>query len=127
MKIALIQCPAWGTYDPPLALAQLSACLKKEEHEVCVLDLNIELYLKRKKNYGNMWAWEQCGFWYDPTHVSKFFADNQAIINQYVNRILESNSQVVCFSVSSSSQLASLEFARLIKKANKDAIIVSTK
>ena len=63
MKIALVQCPVWGTYDPPLALAQLSACLKEKGHEVYILDLNIELYLKRKENYKDLWAWEQCGFW----------------------------------------------------------------
>lgn len=124
MKIALIQCPVWGTYDPPLALAQLSACLKKEGYEVYILDLNIELYLNRKENYKDMWAWEQCGFWYDSSYVSKFFVDNQIIINQYVNRILVGNPQVICFSVSTSSQLASLELARLIRKENKDVIIV---
>lgn len=124
MKIALIQCPVWGTYDPPLALAQLSACLKKDGHEVCISDLNIELYLNRKENYKNMWAWEQCVFWYNSSHVSKFFVDNQAIINQYVNQIIKGNAQVICFSVSTSSRLASLELAKLIKKENKDVIIV---
>jgi MoaA/NifB/PqqE/SkfB family radical SAM enzyme len=124
MKIALIQCPVWGTYDPPLALAQLSACLKKEGHEVYVLDLNIQLYLNRKENYKNMWAWEQCGFWYEPAQVSNFFADNQDFINQQVNLILKNNQGVVCFSVSTSSRLASLELAKAIKKENKDVTIV---
>jgi len=124
MKIALIQCPVWGTYDPPLALAQLSACLKKEGHEVYVLDLNIQLYLNRKENYKNMWAWEQCGFWYEPAHVSKFFADNQDVINQYVNLILKNNQRLICFSVTTSSRLASLELAKAIKKENKDVTII---
>jgi hypothetical protein len=29
MKVSIIQYPVWGMYDPPIALAQLSACLKK--------------------------------------------------------------------------------------------------
>lgn len=124
MKAALIQCPVWGTYDPPLALAQLSACLKKDGHEVMVLDLNIDLYLNRKENYKDMWAWEQCGFWYRPANVSKFFADSGNLIGQYLNRILASKPRMVCFSVSSSSRLASLEVARILKKENKDIIIV---
>jgi anaerobic magnesium-protoporphyrin IX monomethyl ester cyclase len=123
MKIALIQCPVWGTYDPPVALAQLSACLKRDGHEVYALDLNIELYLNRKESYKDMWAWEQCGFWYDSSHVLKFFAANQDSIGQYMNRILESKSRIACFSVSTSSRLASLELARLIKKENKDILI----
>lgn len=124
MKIALIQCPVWGTNDPPLALAQLSACLKNEGYEVHALDLNIELYLNRKENYKDMWAWEQCDFWHDLSNVAKFFADNQEIISQCVNRILKENPQIICFSVSTSSRLASLELARMIKKEDKDVIVI---
>jgi len=124
MKIALVQCPVWGTYDPPLALAQLSAYLKKEGHQVYALDLNIKLYLNRQESYKDMWAWEQCGFWYEPYYVSKFFADNQDTIAQYIKLILENNHKIICFSVSTSSRLTSLELARLIKKENRDVIIV---
>lgn len=124
MKIALIQCPVWGTYDPPLALAQLFSCLKVDKHEVFALDLNIELCSSRKQNHKDIWAWEQCGFWYNPEHVSRFFEDNQSMINEHVNKILSVNPQIICFSVSSSSRLASLELARLIKKEAKDKVIV---
>ncbi|MFH1202401.1 MAG: radical SAM protein [Candidatus Omnitrophota bacterium] len=124
MKIALIQSPVWGTYDPPVALAQLSACLKKDGHEVYALDLNIELYLNRKENYKNAWAWEQCGFWYDPSCILKFFTDNQDIIREYINKIFRSNPRIICFSVSTASRLASLELARMIKKEHKDIPII---
>lgn len=124
MKIALIQCPVWGTYDPPLALAQLSACLKKEGHEVFVLDLNIELYLNRRENYKDIWAWEQCSFWYDFAQVSRFLADNATVVEQYLDSIIKNNPQVICFSVTTSSRFASLELARLIKRRNSDIVIV---
>jgi len=124
MKIALIQCPVWGTYDPPMALAQLSSCLKKEGHEVYVLDLNIKLYINRKEGYKAIWAWEQCDFWYNPANVSQFFADNLDIINQYISRLIEAKPHIICFSVTTSSRLASLELAKLIKNAEKDIIIV---
>lgn len=124
MKLTLIQCPVWGTYDPPLALAQLSACLKRDGHEICVLDLNIELYLKRRENYKNTWAWEQSLFWYRPECVSKFLADNKDIIDQYVDRIVDGGYGVVCFSVTAASRLTSLELARLIKKRNRNIIII---
>ncbi|MBM3253024.1 MAG: hypothetical protein FJZ16_02070, partial [Candidatus Omnitrophica bacterium] len=124
MKITLIQCPVWGTYDPPLAIAQLSSCLKKESYEVNCVDLNVELYLNRKVKYKDMWAWEQSDFWYSEKNVAKFFVDNQSLIEAYVNRMLTSGSQVFCFSVSSSSYLASLELAKVLKKRNCDLIII---
>ena len=124
MKIALIQCPVWGTYDPPLALAQLSACLKKENHEVFCFDINIDLYLKRTENYKNMWAWEQCLFWYSPEQVRKFFSDCHELIEEYVNRIISSNAKIICFSVSASSRLSSIEIANKLKKKKRDLIVI---
>lgn len=124
MKVALIQCPVWGTYDPPLALAQLSACLKKEGHRVFCFDINIGLYLKRTENYKNMWAWEQCLFWYDQEQVGKFFADNKEQIEEYIDKIIYTDAKLICFSVSSSSRLFSLKIAAELKKKKSDLIIV---
>lgn len=124
MKIALIQCPVWGTYDPPLALAQLSSCLREAGHEVFVFDLNIELYHRREETYKNMWAWEQCLFWYDALKVSKFFAHNQAVIEGIAQQIIDTGSRLVCFSVSSSSRQSSIELADMLKRKRKDLIIV---
>lgn len=124
MKIALIQCPVWGTYDPPLALAQLSSCLKSQNHEVFVYDLNIQLYRKRTENYKNIWAWEQCEFWHNLGYVEKFFADNQDIIGHYVEDILRRDVKAICFSVSSSSYIASLKLAGMLKKKKKEAVTI---
>lgn len=124
MKITLIQCPVWGTYDPPLALAQLSACLKKEGHDVYVYDLNIELYLKRTGNYRNMWAWEQSDFWHNPQYMEKFFLDNSGITNQFIGQIFKQDMRMVGFSVNSGSRLSSLEMAKKIKKKKKDITVV---
>ncbi len=124
MEVVLIQSPVWGTYDPPLALAQLSACLKQAGHKVRSLDLNIELYLNRRENNKGLWAWEQSDFWYDSGNVAQFFAENNALINQYVKQIIAHNPKMVCFSVCTSSRFASLELARRVKQENKDLIIV---
>jgi radical SAM superfamily enzyme YgiQ (UPF0313 family)/MoaA/NifB/PqqE/SkfB family radical SAM enzyme len=124
MEIVLIQCPVWGTYDPPLALAQLSACLKKANHQVHALDLNIELYLNRKENHKGLWAWEKCDFWYDAANVAKFFVENRSRIDQYIKQILAYNPQIICFSVCTSSRFASLELAKRIKNEREDLRIV---
>ncbi len=124
MKVALIQCPAWGTYDPPLALAQLSSCLKKAGHKIFVLDMNIKLYRNRQDNHKNMWAWEQSQFWYDLTSVKKFFNGNSKTIEGYLSEIIEKNIDIIGFSISASSRLASLETAKLIKKMNPKVLTV---
>ena len=124
MKIALIQCQVWGTYDPPLALAQLSSCLKQEGHDVSVFDLNIEFYLKRTENYKFIWAWEQCEFWFKENLVAKFFEDNKTLIVSYINKINDTGSRLVCFSTNNANLISSLKFAKLIKEINKDVLIV---
>ncbi|MDP2927951.1 MAG: radical SAM protein [Candidatus Omnitrophota bacterium] len=124
MKVILIQAPVWGTYDPPMALAQLSACLKKEKHPVQALDLNIGLYLNRRENHKGLWAWEQSDFWYNPDNVAKFFSENEDLINRYLKQITDYNPGMICFSVCTSSRLASLELARRIKNKRQDLTIV---
>ena len=123
MKVALIQSPVWGTYDPPLALAQLSSFLKSLGHHVFVFDINISFYNRRNQDFKNIWAWEQSGFWYDPLKVSEFFINNHQAINQYVKQIVNTGAQIICFSASSSTWISSLELSRLIKKEKKDALI----
>lgn len=124
MKVALIQCPVWGTYDPPIALAQLAACLKKAGREVCIFDINIGLYLNRKENYKNMWAWEQSSFWYNSEQMSKFFEDNNEYIEGYIKDIINSKVRIVGFSVSTASRLSSIELSRRLKQIDKDILII---
>jgi len=124
MKLALIQCPVWGTYDPPVALAQLSSCLKKEGNEVYVFDLNIKLYLNRTEDYKNMWAWEQCLFWYDKGQVDKFFRDNSKDIEGYVKDIINTEVRIIGFSVNTASRIASIKLARQLKEIDKRLVII---
>jgi radical SAM superfamily enzyme YgiQ (UPF0313 family) len=123
-KIALIQCPVWGTYDPPIVLAQLAGCLKKAGQEVFVFDLNIKLYQSRNDNYKDMWAWEQCSFWYNAESVNNFFIYNKAAIDRHINEIIETGVKVFGFSVNAASRLASLKVAKIIKNIKKDAIVI---
>jgi len=124
MKIALVQCPVWGTYDPPVALAQLSSCLKKEGGEVYVFDLNIKLYQNRTENYRNVWAWEQSLFWYDTGQVKKFFRDNEEDIKRYAADIVKTGSRIVGFSVSAASWLSSIELAKRLKRIDNGLVVI---
>src|SRR3989338_1731154 len=110
MKVALIQCPLWGTYEPPIAPAQLSSCLKKDRHSVIALDINIKLYLNRKKEYKNFWAWEQGDVWYKPEFVNEYVAKNAEDINNYVELLLNKDIELAGFSVNTASLYMSYEF-----------------
>ena len=124
MSVALIQCPPWGTFDPPIGLAQLSSFLKKQGHQVKVFDLNIKMYLNQSEDRRSIWAWEEGDFWYHPEYVKKFFSGNSRITDYYVERILKYNIRIVGFSVNTASRLSSLELARRLKARDKGITIV---
>ncbi|MBN1823116.1 MAG: B12-binding domain-containing radical SAM protein [Endomicrobiales bacterium] len=114
--IALIQTPSWGVSSPPVALAQLSACLKKAGHDAKVFDMNVFLYGNRVERYRNSWAIEQSSFWCDPRNVERFFTDNTEAINKYVRRIAAAKPRVACFSVNVCSWHSVLRTAGILKK-----------
>lgn len=124
MNVALIQCPLWGTFDPPLALAQLSACLKKAGHGVTAFDLNIKLYLRANREYKSFWAWEQSDFWYNRGLVAGYCAANQPDIDSYAEEIIKRGVLLAGFSVNTASLHMSLCLAQKIKGKNPGVHIV---
>ena len=133
MKIALVQCPAWTTESPPYSLALLVAALKKNAHEVICFDLNIELYKYCKEicklsnsiiNEGS-WAMDFRGnVWYEKGGVLNFINKYESFINDLVDSILNTPSQIIGFSVQSTSKFFSLEVARRLKQKDKNKIII---
>ena len=124
MKIALVHCPVWGTREPPLSIVSLAASLKSKGHEVKSYDINNRLYKSRSENMQNLWAWEQSFFWYDKESVKVYFSTLNSVLKSYYDEILAPNPKVIGFSIAASSYYATLEFAKELKKLNKDLIIV---
>ncbi|MCB4791215.1 MAG: radical SAM protein [Elusimicrobia bacterium] len=124
MRVALIQCPVWGTREPPLSIVQLSACLKSKGHEAKSYDLNNYLYTKREDNMKNLWAWEQSSFWYDKNSVNEFFLSMNNIINSFTENILKHAPRMAAFSITSSTYWASIQYAKELKEKNKDLLII---
>jgi anaerobic magnesium-protoporphyrin IX monomethyl ester cyclase len=123
-RVALIQPPVWGVFDPPVALAQLSSCLRQRGFQVKVFDLNIELYRARKEEYKNIWAIEQSSFWCNQDNVLRFFSSNGELVEEYIDKIIEFDPESVGFSVNNASFYATLEFARKIKQRNPETKII---
>lgn len=124
MRIALVQCPVWGTREPPLSIIQLAGSLKSRGHDVCSFDLNNYLYRNRSVQHHNLWAWEQSDFWYDPGHVADFFRDVNDVIERYANGMLAFDPHIVGLTVTASSVHSVNEFARLLKKKKPGLLIV---
>lgn len=124
LNVALIQTPPWGIFDPPNALAQISSFIKRDGHRVSVFDVNIGLYNKRREQYDTIWAIEQSGFWHNQENVLKFFNDNSETINDFIQRIIAVEPEVIGLSVSSASLYFVMEFVKKIKEKRPQVKII---
>ena len=124
MRVALVQCPVWGTREPPLGIVQLSGILKSGGFEVRSFDLNNHLYRKRDDTMRNLWAWEQSLFWYNRERVHSFFRDFKDSINTFFDEIARWRPDVIGFSVTSSTYFSSCEAAKLYKKMDGGCTVV---
>ncbi|MEM2174868.1 MAG: radical SAM protein, partial [Candidatus Micrarchaeia archaeon] len=119
MKIVLIQTPVWGTREPPLSIVQLAGQLKSRGFEVKSFDLNNYLYNFQKENYRYLWAWEQSLFWYNQRQVEEFFKDINHLIEDYIEKILEEEPDIIGMSVFASTYYSTVELIKKIKEKNK--------
>ncbi len=123
MKVALVQCPAWGRKSPPFAIALLSAILRSKGHEVYCFDLNNGLYHSCEEKHKKMWGEEYYSFWEDFYLMKGFIDDNGKNIDNYVKKILEVQPDIVGFSIHCTSSKVSLEIAKRLK-AQEDKILI---
>ena len=124
MKIALIQCPAWGRQNPPLALSMLSAYLKSQGKEVYNFDLNNRLFCRVKAEDKLLWQLSNEEFWEDKQKVLKFASDYKELIDDCINEVLQTDAAIIGFSIFNSSKEFSLLMAKEIKDKALDKIII---
>lgn len=124
MKIALIQAPAFGIDRPPLALGYLSAFLRRDGYEVNIFDLNIDLYAKATQKNRKFWEFQYVFNWLDNDYFCKEEILSKEHFKNWARQILDSGSDVVGFSIQSSSLAASINLAKEIKSLAPDKLIV---
>jgi B12 binding protein len=122
--VILIQPPAWGINTPPLAIAQLSAYLRKEGLKVFTYDLNIDLYYRRGGEYKNAWELEYSYLWENSSWVDEIWEAHRDLIDPLINAIATSPAQIIGLSVYCSSYLSARKLVREIKKRTPDKTIV---
>ena len=99
-----------------LGLPALSAYLKEAGHEAPILDLNIKIYLDAKEEDKILWNDENYTSWiYEESFLNDILPRFECLLEKWVNIILESNSMVIGFYVSTVSRWMALFLAKRIK------------
>lgn len=124
MKIALIQCPAWGRQNPPLALSMLSAYLRNRGRKVYLFDFNNKLFNQVRVEDRALWQLSNEEFWEDKSKVLKFASDYKELIDNCISEVLQTNANIIGFSVFNSSLELSLLIAKEIKNKAINKIII---
>lgn len=124
MRVALVQCPAFGIDRPPLALGYLAAFLRRHGHDVDIFDLNIDLYSKIEEKNKKFWEFKYVFQWLDNSFLSREGLLPKIYMKDWADQILSLNPDVIGFSIQSSSLEASINLARVIKNITRDKIVV---
>ena len=98
-NILLIKLPPWEANFPPQGIAYLSAYLEKEDIDVKILDLNLEVYKGVIPEIKEAWKNNDCFYW----QTDKMMTEFERAISWMVNRILSFDTQVIGFSLTVSS------------------------
>jgi len=124
MKVALIQCPAFGIDRPPIALGYLSAFLKKHGHTTYIFDFNIDLYSRASEENRRFWDFQYVFQWLENNYFANEGLLPESYFKTWAHEVVNSSCDVIGFSLQSSSLTASINLAREIKEIAPEKIIV---
>ncbi len=122
--ILFVFCPPWDVYMPPLGISYLSSVLNKANFKTLIFDINIQLFNKSAREYKEFWKPEKYDYWVDKKLFGKIKEQFKEEIEEAVDRIIDTHSRVIGFSVHMSNRLFAIEVARLIKQKAKDKLII---
>ncbi|MFA5074273.1 MAG: radical SAM protein [Nitrospirota bacterium] len=123
--VILIQAPGWGVNTPPLGTAMLASYARNKGYKVLPIDLNVEFYLGRTPEFQNTWELDQSlWFWNTKECVERMLGVFQSKIDAFIDMILATNANVIGFTLYNSSELASLELARILKQRQPELTVI---
>ena len=123
-SISLVQCPDWGIEAPPLASALLTGNLKSKGFKVHIFDLNIALYNCVSNEKKKLWRMGEYAFWISEESVKELMDEYNDEIEEQVNKIISSGSQLVGFTLYYTTVTFTLEIIRRVKERSPKTIIV---
>jgi anaerobic magnesium-protoporphyrin IX monomethyl ester cyclase len=145
VRIALVQCPAWGIL-PPLGAATLKSYLDAEGFQTQCFDLNVEFFHEEQRvlaadssgAYGGLDPWgaesyDQWGLEVDQRVVEpgevrflegSMYNERPLPVERWADQILEWEPDVVGFSVYITSLASSLLLARELQARSPETVVV---
>lgn len=122
-KLILVLCPEWSPYMPPFSLARLSGVAKSAGYETHIFDLNVLAYrLYRDELYPSgkipfrLWDPSASWRWLGETYHRDVHPLLEPLLNEYIEKIIQLNPDVVGFSVYYISEGPTKYMVREIKK-----------
>lgn len=123
--ITLVLAPGWGVDTVPLSLATLSSYVRNSGYKILPIDLNVEWYISRPKNFVDMWDISQSSwFWLSHDSVDTLLSEYSEQIEQFINLIIATNTPTVGFVMYVSSEYVSLALIKLLKERKPDLHII---
>lgn len=123
LDLALVVCPAWGVFQPPIGISYLKGYLKDRGISVRCFDFNFDLY--RSFHERKYWDMSCVDYFVRPksfqAHIAPFLTGP---IEKWANEILSHNPAIVGFSLFKSTINVSFILARELRKRKPSLIII---
>jgi radical SAM superfamily enzyme YgiQ (UPF0313 family)/MoaA/NifB/PqqE/SkfB family radical SAM enzyme/Tfp pilus assembly protein PilF len=123
--LILVQAPGWGANTSPLGTATLTSYARSKGFKVLPVDLNVEFYLRRTREFEKTWELEQSlWFWNTKDSVERMLHVFRESIDAFVSMVIASNARVVGFTIYESSSHISLVLAKKLKQLKPSITVV---
>jgi hypothetical protein len=124
-KISMVMAPSWGTIFPPYGIARLTGLLRHYGYNVVVHDINVKSYKYLLEKY-NVDFWESNNYfkWEQPIYGKEVHPILKPILDDYVQNILDDNSNFIGFSVYLTNLLPTLYMIQRIKELSPGKVII---
>jgi anaerobic magnesium-protoporphyrin IX monomethyl ester cyclase len=124
VKVALILCPCWTNFTPPLGIAYLSSVAKNKGFEARCFDINIELSALLREEKIDYWGFQEHYRWGEPNFSKQILPLISRHLDSKAEEILAYNPDIVGFSIFYTNTAASLYLAEQLKKRNPGKKII---
>ena len=120
-KLTFCIMPSWGVFFPPYNLARLTSLTRQAGYDTTVFDFNVDGY----HEMGIPEAWDSHHFfWWTNEYDQKVRPQLEAVIDNWVSKIIESKPDVLGFSVYDTNFKCTHLITKLIKEKLPNITIV---
>lgn len=122
-KMAWVLCPEWAPQFPPFNIARLSGVAKSAGYESVIYDVNAKAYELYKSNKlgelpFRLWDPSSSWHWLGDTYINDIHPVLEPLLNEYVDKILDSHVDIVGFTLYYINQAPSEWMIKELKRRN---------